>query len=148
MCSQSPGVGVHIADSSSSTAVLNNTAIYHSCQRCQLTLYCYSNSSAAITSAYITTPNNGDQYLYSYYRDPISIDRVSPSGIRLRYQYNYRQSAVSGIYICKIPDSNGNQIHFSVGLYFSQPGRLIFCCYMSLCYWPLYCNPARPSCSI
>ena len=122
VCSQYLGVGVHIAYSSSSRAIPNNTAIYHTCRSCQLTLHCYSNSSAATTSAYITTPNNGDQYSYSSYYDPISIQRVSPSGIRLRYQYHYYRSPTSGIYICKILDSNGNHIHFSIGLYFSQPG--------------------------
>ena len=117
LCSQCIGAGLHIG----SGALRNNTAIYHSCRGCPLTLHCYSNSTSSVSSAVITTPNNGDQFSYSSYYSAIRIERVSPSGIRLRHLTNYRP-ATSGIYICKLRDSNGNQIQLSVGLYFSNPG--------------------------
>ena len=133
----STGAGVHITDNTGSRAVPNNTAIYHTCRSCPLTLHCYSNSTASVASTYITTPDNRDRASYSSYYDAINIQRVSPAGIRLRHLTNYR-SATSGIYICKVPDSHGNQIQYSFGLYFSNPGTFIISYqmmwYPSLCY--------------
>lgn len=112
------GAGIYVADRTP-RALSNNTALYHSCTSCRLTIYCYSNSTSRINTAVITTPHQGDVFSYSSYRDPISIARVSPSGIRLLYQNNY-YTRTSGTYICRIPDSEGNQVHLSFGLHFTS----------------------------
>ena len=118
------GAGLYL---SSGRALSNNTAIYHSCRSCEMFVYCYSNSTAHNTNAaYITTPNNAEQN--SYYYNAISIQQVSPSGIRLRYTYTNHwrwRSPTSGIYVCGVHDSHGDRIHLSFGLYFSQPSKFL-----------------------
>ena len=119
-----PGAGVYVTHSQyiSSAAVSNNTAIKLECQTCQLALYCYSNSSAASSSAVIRFPNGRDMsYVSSYYKT-VRVQREYPSGIYLNYQSRRYYSATSGIYICKVPDSHGNVIQFSFGLYFGEVG--------------------------
>ena len=117
---------MYINDYHHKGAVSNNTAVHRGCVQCPVTLFCYSNSTVAASSSaavFSYPPNNWDisQQSSSYY-NPIAIQRIVPSGISLRYQYTGYQSQTSGIYSCKVPDSHGNEIQFSVGLYSTDVG--------------------------
>ena len=102
-------------------AVANNTMIVqksHSCYYCRIVFYCYSNSSSSDVG-YIRLPSNslvyndGSSYYWEVYRQ-------SPSGMRVRNYYHYGPYSW-GILTCEVPDSNGNSLEISAGVYSSMP---------------------------
>ena len=69
-------------------------------------------------------PNNARRYSessYYYY----NIFREGYSGIRLR-NYAHYQPSYFGISTCEIPDSEGNTLETSIGIYSSMPSEFIY----------------------
>ena len=105
----------HMAVGNNSLIVINP----HSCRNCKVDVYCYSNSTSPNVGYYMF-PNGGRVYNdYSHYYYAIS--RLSYSGVRI-YNYNYSTPNIRGIFTCEIPDSKGNTIETSIGIYSSMPG--------------------------
>ena len=70
-------------------------------------------------------PNNARRYSessYYYY----NIFREGYSGIRLR-NYRYEHPNYFGISTCELPDSEGNTLETSIGIYSSMPSEFIYC---------------------
>ena len=130
---------MYISDYHYDGAISNNTAIHRGCSECPVTILCYSNSTATHSSAVFSyPPNSRDVWSQSSsYYNPIAVQRVSPSGISLTYQFTGYQSQRSGVYTCKLSDADGNPVHFSVGLYSTDVGMMPLACifvnYQLLC---------------
>ena len=78
-------------------------------------------------------PNNARRYSessYYYY----NIFREGYSGIRLR-NYGYNQPSYFGISTCELPDSEGNTLETSIGIYSSMPSEFIYC---TAIIWAVY----------
>ena len=110
-------------------AVANNTMIVqksYSCYYCRIVFYCYSNSSSSDVG-YIRAHSNSLLYSTSgwYHWE---VYRRSPSGIRVRsYRYDGLYYSMS-ILTCELPDSNGNTLEISIGVYSSMPSMYEYCC--------------------
>lgn len=82
-------------------------------------VYCYSNSTST-SVGYFRFPNGGRYY--SSYPDYHYISRQNPSGI-----YMYKRSGTYlqsyGIFTCELPDSEGNIVETSLGIYSSIPSK-------------------------
>ena len=108
-----------------SMAVTNNSLIVsnsYKCHECEVNVYCYSNTTSS-NVGYVIFPNGGRVYNDRDYHD-ISVYRVNPSGMHF---YNYRSYTIdySGIYTCELPDTEGNTLEASVGIYESTPSMII-----------------------
>ena len=104
-------------------AVANNSLIVQkssSCYNCKVDVYCHSNST--LTSAgYYIFPNDARQYsIYDYY--DYSVAREAYSGIRIN-NYGSLTPDIWGIFTCEIPDSEGNTVETSIGIYSSMPSK-------------------------
>ena len=77
---------------------------------------CYTNSSGS-DDGYIIFPYNRQFY-------DTQIRRISPSGIQFQNN-NYRLPVYTGIYTCRLPDSNGKILDFNLGVYTSARGMYI-----------------------
>ena len=121
------GAGLYVHHSyyydSTSTAVANNSLILRktrTCYYCKVDIVCHSNSTSQTVGFYIY-PNgariysNGNYYNYTAYR-------TGYSGIRLR-NYRYDTPIYYGIFTCELPDSEGNTLHTSIGIYTSMPSK-------------------------
>ena len=102
-------------------AVTNNSLIVQRsrCYYCKVNVYCYSNSTSVNTGYYIF-PNGGrisDSRYYDY-----TVDQRSYSGVRIR-SYRYDTPDIWGIFTCEIPDSEGNTVETSIGIYSSMPSK-------------------------
>ena len=78
---------------------------------------CYTNSSDS-DDGYIILPDNMRYY------DTEQIHRISPSGIQFQNNNN-RLPVYTGIYTCRLPDSNGKIIDLNLGVYTSARGMYI-----------------------
>ena len=101
-------------------AVKNNSLIVdRSCGSfCRINVHCHSNSTSRSVGYYLfptghTVYSNSD--IYDYY-----VDRYGYGGVRIRDSYG-NVPDIWGIFICKIPDSNGNTLEASIGIYSSMP---------------------------
>ena len=88
------------------------------CRYCKIEVYCYSNSTSS-SVGYYKFPNNQRIYSNNDYYD-YTIDRITPSGIRIR-NYYYETPDIWGIFTCELPDSEGNTVDTSIGIYSSMP---------------------------
>ena len=119
------GAGFYVASSYylNNVAVTNNSLIVQksSCYHCKVDVYCYSNSTSSSTGYYIF-PNNdrksSDSHHYSY-----TVDQQTYSGVRIR-SYYWNTPDIWGIFTCEIPDSEGNTVETSIGIYSSMPSKL------------------------
>ena len=116
------GIGMYVEHSRYITgkAVKNNSLIVdQSCGRfCKIDVQCHSNSTSQSVGYYLFPNGNtvySDSDHYDYY-----IDRYGYGGVRIRDSYG-RSPDIWGIFICKIPDSNGNILEASIGIYSSMP---------------------------
>ena len=119
------GVGFYVDDSYylNNMAVANNSLIVQkssSCSYCKVDVYCYSNSTSTSAGYYIF-PNDVRQYSISDYYDYI-VDRQSYSGIRI-INYASNTPDIWGIFTCELPDSVGNTVETSIGIYSSMPSK-------------------------
>ena len=117
------GIGIYVSTSNyhNYVGVANNSLIIRessSCSRCSIDLYCYSNSTLS-SAGYIIFPNGGRVYSDSSYYS-MSVFRTSPSGINMYNRYYY-YPGYYGIYTCELPDSEGNTLEASIGIYSSTP---------------------------
>ena len=112
------GAGFHVDHSYylNNVAVANNSLIVKQSYS-YLEVYCYSNSTSTDIGYYIF-PDSVSQYSSSYHR--YSINRRTSSGVRL-YSSNPN---MWGIFTCEIPDSEGNTVETSIGIYSSKPCKL------------------------
>ena len=102
-------------------AVANNTVIVkksYNCYYCEISFYCYSNSSSS-NVGYIRFPGNSLVYSDSSW-NYWEVYRQSPSGMRVR-NYNRYDPYSWGILTCELPDSNGNTLEICAGVYSSMP---------------------------
>ena len=67
-------------------------------------------------------PNGGRISSTSDYYD-IRVERLNPSGIHFEDIYNYYLD-LFGIYTCELPDSEGNTLEASIGIYDSFPSMM------------------------
>ena len=94
-----------------------------SCHYCKVDLVCHSNSTSQSVGYYMF-PNNARRYSessYYYY----NVFREGYSGIRIR-NYAHYQPNIYGIFTCEIPDSEGNTLETSIGIYSSMPSEFIY----------------------
>ena len=108
------------------TAVANNSLIVadlYNCGSCSgnVDVYCYSNSTLSNVGYVITSGTNRINNTTTNYG--VSMFRVNPSGIQIKitnniYRYRYYYT---GIYTCELPDSEGNTLEASIGIYESLP---------------------------
>ena len=126
------GAGFYVASSYylNNVAVTNNSLIVQksSCYYCsRVEVYCYSNSTSANTGYYIF-PNadriSSDSRHYDY-----TVDQQTYSGVRIR-SYSSRTPYIWGIFTCEIPDSEGNTVETSIGIYSSMPSKLYIFLYV------------------
>ena len=119
------GAGFYVSSSYylNNVAVTNNSLIVQksSCYYCRVAVYCYSNSTSSTTGYYIF-PNghrrSSDSRHYDY-----TVDQQSYSGVRIR-SYRHDTPNIWGIFTCEIPDSDGNTVETSIGIYSSMPSKL------------------------
>ena len=121
------GAGIHVEESlfHNNSAMHNNSVIVKkSCYNCKVKFYCYSNSSSS-NVGYVQFPTGSLRYNDSdYYQWEIT--RINPSGIRVR-SYQDTDPNSWGIFTCRLPDSNGNIIETSIGVYSRMPGMSMYC---------------------
>ena len=124
------GAGIYVDDSYhvNNLAVNNNSLIVqkpNSCYYCKIDIYCYSNSTSSSVGYYKFPTNqrvDSDGRHYDY-----TIGRINPSGIRIR-SYSTRTPDVWGIFTCELPDSEGNTVETSIGIYSSMPSIYYVLC--------------------
>ena len=106
----------------SNQAVPNNTALILSRERHTyfrrvsfyiVRFYCFSNASDS--SPTIVLPRGREYTTNSYY----GVRPVQQSGIYLSFKREYRPD--TGIYTCRMTDSNGHVVDMSVGIYYLSP---------------------------
>ena len=105
-------------------AVANNSLIVQkssSCSYCKVDVFCYSNSTSSNTGYYIFP--NADRISSDSRRYDYTVDQRSYSGVRIR-SYSSRTPDIWGIFTCEIPDSEGNTVETSIGIYSSMPSKL------------------------
>ena len=104
------------------TLLANNSIIFHhssSCSDCQVEFYCFSNS---------TLSDVGDVLVPYYYDDTIgsggsghseqvAVERLPFS--TLHVQVPSVGLGNVGIFTCRLPDTNGNTLDYSIGIYFT-----------------------------
>ena len=119
------GVGFYVSSSNylNSVAVANNSLIVRkssSCYNCRVDVYCYSNSTSSSAGYYIF-PNyhrkSSDNDHYDY-----AINRQTHSGIRI-HSSGSQNPDIWGIFVCELPDSEGNTVENSIGIYSSMPSK-------------------------
>ena len=94
----------------------------YTCSYCRITLDCYSNST--LTSVgYFLFSNGARLYSNSRYYD-YNIYRLTNSGVRLR-SYSTSGPDIFGIFTCELPDSEGNTVETSIGIYSSTPSEFL-----------------------
>ena len=111
------GAGFYVDESNylNNVAVANNSLIVT--RHSRVDVHCYSNSTSTNIGYYIF-PDSVSQYRSSYHS--YNIYRQTNSGVRL-YSYN---TNIWGIFTCEIPDSEGNNVETSIGIYSSMPFKL------------------------
>lgn len=92
-----------------------------SCYYCKVDVYCHCDATLEDVGVYVF-PNGREIYsssnYYYYY-----VRREGYSGIRIRNYHTYTPSSW-GIFTCKMPDSEGNMIENSIGVYHTMPSKL------------------------
>ena len=121
------------------TLLPNNSMIFHrplSCSHCQIEFYCFSNSTLSGVEEVIV-PNNTMHSFLSGVGDVIVPNNTMQGGHsgqvlveRLPYSTLHVQVPNTalrnvGIFTCRLPDSNGNTLDTSIGLYSSDIGKKI-----------------------
>ena len=108
------GGGIFVVESRShkNVALANNSMVTINSQI--IDFVCYTNSSDS-DGGYIILPNN------MQYNDTEQVRRISPSGIQFQNNNN-RLRISTGIYTCRLPDSNGKILDFNLGVYTSARG--------------------------
>ena len=107
-------------------AVANNSMVVISGSTYdKVDIYCYSNSTLwdvgyfVLYNGYRTSSRSN----YNYYSISRTSSSLGPSGIRIHSYSSYRPR-YSGIFTCELPDSEGNTIMNSIGIYSSTPSML------------------------
>ena len=99
----------------------NNSMIVADLSNCwtcsrDIDVYCYSNSTFS-NVGYVVTKCGGKIYnaIVNY---GVNVSRVNPSGIQIKI-YNYSSSYYDcfGMFTCELPDSEGNTLEASFGVY-------------------------------
>ena len=121
------GAGIYVHHSqyfaSTSGAVANNSLIVlkpYTCSYCRIYLDCYSNSTLQ-SVGYFLFSNGARLHSNTDYYD-YNINRLTNSGIRLR-SYSTSTPDLFGIFTCELPDSEGNTVETSIGIYSSTPSE-------------------------
>ena len=101
------------------TLMPNNSIIIHqplSCSNCQIDFYCFSNSTLTGVGE-VMIPNNTMENNHS---GKVLVERLPYS--TLHVQIPNTASENEGIFTCRLPDSNGNTLDISIGVYSSDIG--------------------------
>ena len=146
------GAGIYVSSSYyvNRLAVSNNSLIVPkptTCYDCKVNVYCYSNSTSS-SVGYYKFPNNQRRYSDNNYYD-FKVGRINPSGIRIR-SYGYGAPDIWGIFTCELPDSEGNTVETSIGIYPSRQSMCVLSFLMPSICAALYPNtniysPGAPS---
>lgn len=105
--------------------VANNSIIVHcdsltmNCVR-EVEVYCYSNTTLEENEAGGVTFPNGISYSTTQLNSQYTVRKLH-SAVNLVVKTRLNQ----GIYSFMLPDSNGNILHLSVGIYESYPGKKV-----------------------
>ena len=92
-------------------SLANNSMVTFNSRSRIIDFVCYTNSSDP-NVGYIILPDN------KQYNDTEQVRTISPSGIQFQNN-NYRLRVNTGIYTCRLPDSNGKILDFNLGVYTS-----------------------------
>ena len=109
------GAGLYV-DSYNDYTAPNNSLITKSYSR-QVTVHCYSNSTSTNIGYYIF-PDGISKYSTFDYLD-YRVNRET-SGVYIQAE-RYNTPDIWGIFTCEIPDSDGNIVETSIGIYSSTP---------------------------
>ena len=120
---------MHVAESydKEDTILSNNSAIlYHppSCSDCLVEFYCISNSTLSGIGD-LVLPDGSIVHTDS---SGLSVERLPFSTLHIQVS---NSQAVTGLYTCRLPDSNGNSLETTIGLYNRTLGE--FTCVSHLC---------------
>ena len=120
---------MHVAESydKEDTILSNNSAILHhppSCYDCLVEFYCISNSTLSGIGD-LVIPDGSIHHTDS---SGLSVERLPFSTLHIQVSNSL---AVTGLYTCRLPDSNGNSLETTIGLYNRTLGE--FTCVSHLC---------------
>ena len=124
----SVGAGIYVEHSQyiSNSAVANNTAVRLKtvyCDNCRLSFYCLSNSTKNTPKATLLDPRGRKFPTQETYG--LRVNWVNSSGF---YTHNNGYDIPGqGIYTCEMPDSNGNLLMLSIGVYHNSLGTDSHC---------------------
>ena len=120
-------------------SMANNSRITIDSRSRIIDFVCYTNSSDS-NVGYIILPDN------KQYNDAEQVRRLSPSGIQFN-NTNNRLRVNTGIYTCRLPDSNGKILDINIGVYTSATGMYIITIlgvfnvtYYTLCFFFFSCS--------
>ena len=122
MCVFSEEIMVYVAESYNHEDVIvaNNSAVlYHpgSCLNCPVVFYCFSNSTSSGVGELVlpdgTTHHDTNSSQLSVERLPFATLRVQVSN----------SQPITGLFTCRLPDSNGNTMETTIGLYSGTVGK-------------------------
>ena len=122
-CNFSEEIVVYVAESYDHEDVImanNSAGLYHpgSCLNCPVVFYCFSNSMSSGVGELIlpggTTHHDTDSSQLLVERLPFSTLRVQVSN----------SQPITGLFTCRLPDSNGNTMETTIGLYSGTVGKL------------------------
>ena len=114
------GAEMYVAHSLNYSGVIvaNNSLVFPSyCYNCKTEFYCYSNSTFSDVGEVIF-PDGSVHHTKPVYGTEYNVERLEHSGIHIQL----RNSQAQGIYTCRLPDSSGNVLDISIGLYRDLPG--------------------------
>lgn len=123
------GIYVQLSRDVSTAPVVNNSFVIarskqcgYRCSETVLDLYCYSNSTSQ-SVGYFKFPNDHSYYSSEY---GYSLQRQTYSAMRMYIHVGYRSYSsgqIWGIFTCELPDTEGNTVETSIGIYSSMPSK-------------------------
>ena len=114
---------MHVAESynQEDTILSNNSAtLYHppSCFYCRVKFYCISNSTLSGVGD-LVLPDGSIHHTDS---SGLSVERLPFSTLHVQVS---NSQPVTGLFTCRLPDSNGNTLETTIGLYNGTLSKLI-----------------------
>ena len=102
--------------------VANNSAVlYHpgSCLNCPVVFYCFSNSTSSGVGELILP--DGTTHHHNTDSSQLLVERLPFSTLRVQVS---NSQPITGLFTCRLPDSNGNTMETTIGLYNGTLGKL------------------------
>ena len=101
--------------------VANNSAVlYHpgSCLNCPVVFYCFSNFTSSGVGELILP--DGTTHHHNTDSSQLLVKRLPFSTLRVQVS---NSQPITGLFTCRLPDSNGNTMETTIGLYSGTVGK-------------------------